>query len=293
MTTEPLLTSPQLTQNTELWKPGNYPFAKDRIAQRYQAGELIRIFGPCSLVSTPQILDMLALIAPYVDLVRAPGEKPRTRPFNSKGELEFEGIGMPAAAKIMAEVIQQYPQILFASEIMTGDTLPIIAQHLGLAWVGSRTQEKRTNREIGAVAAEAQLPVMVKNPMTADLAMYLGMLENVWIGAKGTVPLIACLRGISSAGTEKASQSRNESNVSWVKILKASFPGMPIIIDPSHMPLKSQLKPTVVADTVREAIDAGADGYMVELHTPSHPSITDPGTPTAETLEEFEKRGLL
>lgn len=293
MTTEPLLTSPQITQNTELWKAGNYPFAKDRIAKRYQAGELIRMFGPCSLVSTAQILDMLALIAPYVDLVRAPGEKPRTRPFDANGKIAFEGIGMPAAATIMAAVVQRHPQVLFASEIMTGDTLPIIAEHLGLAWVGSRTQEKRTNREIGAAAAEAQLPVMVKNPMTADLAMYLGMMENVWIGSTGTVPIMACLRGISSAGTDRAQHSRNDSNVGWVKVLKSSFPGMPIIIDPSHMPLKDQLKPDVVADTVLEAVEAGADGYLVELNTPAFPSITDPGTPADATLEAFEKRGLL
>ncbi len=283
----------QISQNTELWQPGHYPFVKDRLAQRLNADALIRMFGPCSLVSTPQVLDMLALIAPYVDYVRAPGKKPRTRPFNTKGEREFEGIGMHQAGKIMAEVIAEYPQVLFASEIMVGKDLKPVADYLGLVWVGSRTQEARTNREIGAAAAKAKLPVMVKNPMTADLSMYLGMMENIWIGANGVVPILACLRGISSAGTEKATHSRNDENTNWVKAIKKTFPNMPVIIDPSHMPLKSDLKPAFVADIVAKAVSEGANGYLVELNTPDYPSLTDPGTAAKETLEEFNNRGLL
>lgn len=293
MPPEAALTSKLMSDTMRYWEPGQFPLAKNTIAERYAAGKLIRIFGPCSLISVPQILDMLAIISKYVDLMRAPGDKPRTRPVKPTGELEFDGIGSAAAGRIYAEVVREFPQLLFASEIMVAEVLKLIHHQLGLVWVGSRSQEKRTNQEIGAAAAEYKLPVMIKNPMVPDLQMYLGMIENVILGSGGKVPVMACLRGISAVGTDMEGKARNIPNYEWIKLLKQEFPQMPIIIDPSHMPNKADLTPVVVAETVRIAVAEGADGYMVELNTPDYPSKTDPGTSAVKTLEEFEKRGLL
>jgi chorismate mutase len=291
--TMPTLESAVISANTQLWKPENYPFDQRRVMERLAASELLRIFGPCSLTSTEQLVDMLAIIADYVDLMRGNGKKPRTRPFSPLGKLLFEGIGMEAAAKIFAEVIQQYPQVLFAAEIMSGRDLKAIAQYLGLDWGGSRTQEQESLRSIGAGSAEAGLPLMIKNPLTNNPELMLGMMENAILGSNMTVPILLCLRGFDPTTNEEKKLWRNVPNLDLIPGIKKAFPDLPIIIDPSHMFLKQNLTPKSVAELVRQGKDLGANGYIIELHTPKHPSITDPGTDASETLEELDKRNLL
>lgn len=287
------LESAVITANTQLWKTDSYPFTNDRVASRLAAGELVRIFGPCSITSTEQVLAMMKVIAGQVDLVRAPGKKPRTRPVTPKGELLFEGIGMKQAAEIMREVIAKYPQTLFASEIMEAGDLDPVSTALGLAWIGSRTIQQATCREIGAKALEAQVPVMVKNPMVPELELMLGMMENTILGSKMAVPTLLCLRGFMTVTESEKNLWRYASNLYLIPKLLAEFPDLPIIIDPSHMLPKHRLRPTEVADLVEAGVQLGAKGYIVELHTPEHPSKTDPGTDAEQTLNLFAKRGLL
>lgn len=293
MPEEVSLVSKTISDTLRYWEPGQFPLAKNKIAERFEAGELIRMFGVCSMVSVEQIVAMVTLIEKYTDLMRAPGKKPRTRPVKPTGEREFDGIGVKQADRIYKEVVRQFPQLLFASEVMQAEVLKFIYDKLGLVWIGSRTQENKSCQKIGRAAAKHGLPVMVKNPMSPDLLMYLGMIENVIVGSQGQIPVMACLRGVSAAGTEHEGKARNVANYEWIPLLKKAFPKMPIIIDPSHMPNKADLTPEKVAESVRIAVEEGANGYLVELHTKNHPSKTDPGTEALTTMEAFDKRNLL
>jgi 3-deoxy-D-arabino-heptulosonate 7-phosphate (DAHP) synthase len=282
-----------ITDNSQLWKrPEAEVRQPNPIVARIQAGQLVRIMGPCSLMSVEQLEAILEVIEGNVDGVRAPGKKPRTRPVSPQGERLFEGIGLREAKRVYRRIVLRHPQLLFASEVMSGKDLKALQQWLALPWIGSRTQEQETCRDIGKAAAEAQLPVMVKNPLVADLELMMGMIENTIIGAESAIPVMLCLRGtIPTEGTD-TNVWRNKDNIDWIPALKRAFPNLPIILDPSHMLKKNALTPRNVVDLVKKGVDLGANGFIIELHTPKFPSITDPGTHAEETLDLLVRENL-
>lgn len=289
-----ILESALIDQNTRLWQQPNAGLSRPNgLVSRVQSEELLRIMGPCSLESVEQIETMLRVLGNQVDAVRAPGKKPRTRPVSPNGELLFEGIGLSQTAVILDELLATHPQLMFASETMSGTDLLTLHSRLGLAWIGSRTQQQETCRDIGESANTAQIPVMIKNPLSPDLELFLGMIENTILGSKNAIPLLLCLRGRAPVTTSERHEWRYVPNLEWLPILTEAFPQLPVLIDPSHMLLKPDLTPENVADLIEQAVDAGAKGYVVELNTPQHPSQTDPGTDAEKTLNVLTQRKLI
>lgn len=288
----PALESQLILENTHLWQKESISSRDNPVIQRIGSGELLRIMGPCALQSTEQVEDMLHIIGHDADVVRAPGKKPRTRPVSPKGERMFEGIGLDKAKAIYHEIMSRFPQTVFASEVMSGSDIITLGESIGLGWIGSRTQQQETCRDVGTAAQQLELPIMIKNPMSADLELFLGMIENTILGSENTVPLLICLRGTVPVNDEQRSEWRNVPNLHWLPILLEAFPQLPIIIDPSHMLKKNTLTPEKIGDIVSQAKDQGARGYIIEVNTPAHPSLTDPGVNAEEMMNVLAQKNL-
>lgn len=255
-----------------------------------QSLQPIKVMGPCALQSLAQVRAILGDIGQVADVIRAPDKKPRTRPVNPRGELLFHGIGHEAALPIYQEMRKK--GVLIASEVMGGNDVDVLSGVLGLPWVGSRNTDQENIREIGAAAAKAQTPLMVKNPLVNHIETYLGMLENAILGSGSQVPVIACIRGLHPTTSEESSLWRNTPNLDWIDHLVQAFPGIHVILDSSHMvhkndphPLETQTK------LIDEALGRGARGFMVEVNHPGHPSVTDPGVNAADLVNVILQKG--
>lgn len=216
------------------------------------------ISGPCGAESLEQMLTTAKGLSEIhrVSLFRAGIWKPRTRP-NS-----FEGMG-EEALKWLQEVKHQYG---FKTTVEVAN-----AQHTELAlkygvdvlWIGARTTVNPFSvQEIADVIKGVDIPVMVKNPIHADLQLWIGGIERVY--NSGTKKIAAIHRGFHYYG-----KTRFRNKPMWqVPIeLRTQFPDLPIICDPSHIAGNRELIPFIA----QKALDLGMNGLMIESHY--NPSI--------------------
>lgn len=260
---------------------------------------VIRIAGPCALQSEEQALAIAEAIKTTTDMMRAPHHKPRTRAFSPDGTRLYNGIGHGTGksnTEVALPIYEKLNQagIAVATEIMEPSDVAMLKNAIRLAWVGSRSSVGSLIEAIAQEALTAGLPVMVKNPMFDDFTAFVGMIEAAVAGSKGKVPVMACIRGMFPKNAGEKAQFRNMPNLDWVTRLRESFPDLPIIVDPSHMLLKSEPDPVgKITDILNEAMGRGASGHMVELNLPEFPSVTDPGIPAHAYLEMISKNSQL
>lgn len=295
------LESKLIYDNTQLWDRWESNPQARGIIDRLQSGKPVRFFGPCAIQTQGQVRSILEVTAAYSDGIRLPDKKPRTRPVRPDGTQQFLGIGHKEATSIYRTVAEDYPHLAIGAETMSQSDIRRLAATglLGFAWSGSRTQEQESLQELGRAAKKTNTLMMIKNPLTSDHEMYLGMMENWIIGAQNSVPFVACIRGESPSVEEKA-RWRNKPNIDLIDALVTAFPSLPVIIDPSHMVkdpkddevLKSKRLETVV-DLIRESLDHGAKGYMVEVHHPDYKSWTDPGENVYDLMNLLDKHNLI
>ena len=121
-------------------------------------------------------------------------------------------------------------------------------------------------QEIADALKGTNIPVMVKNPVNQDLALWIGALER--IAGAGINKIAAIHRGFSTGDTSKY------RNLPLWKIpieLKSKFPSLPLICDPSHIAGKRDL----IAYVCQKAMDADMDGLMVETHIDPSVALSD------------------
>jgi 3-deoxy-7-phosphoheptulonate synthase/chorismate mutase len=264
-------------------------------------GKPIRIMGPCALQSQEQIDAIMEILKGNIDYLRVCGDKPRTFPTDPKtGKLLFKGIGEEAAKVIYQQLLQQHPEIKLAAEVMNGKQLKELEGLLSIAWIGARTIERDTCAGIGEAAAQQedpQLQIMIKNNQAADLHQWRGRIENLLLGMQAmgeacAVPIMLCLRGFYPS-PEMQQQWRNEPNLKLIPELKKAFPNVAVIVDPSHMVTSACSTAENVYTLVEEGMQLGADGYMIEVTHPKHPSLTDPGVPVEEIVLKLDQGGYV
>lgn len=211
------------------------------------------IAGPCSAESEEQILQTAHAIKniPGVRLFRAGIWKPRTRP-NA-----FEGLGelaLPWLAKVKQET-----GLLTTTEVATAKHVEACLKHnIDVLWIGARTAANPFSvQEIADALKGVDIPVMVKNPINADLQLWIGALER--IAGAGVTKLAAIHRGFSVV--DKL-EFRNDPIWRIPMDLKLAYPDMPIICDPSHITGKRDLVPKVC----QKAMDLDMDGLIIETH---------------------------
>ena len=210
------------------------------------------IAGPCS-VETPEQLDLTvkALVDEGVKVIRGGVWKPRTRP-NS-----FEGVGNISLPWIK-EVKEKY-KVKFAIEVAS----PIHVDEalkfgIDIFWIGARsTVNPFTVQEIANSLKGVDIPVLVKNPVNADLALWIGALER--FHHTGIKKLGAIHRGFSNFNDKTY---RNSPMWQIPLGLKTHLPEIPLLNDPSHISGRRDL----ILQISQMALDLNFDGLMIESH---------------------------
>lgn len=210
------------------------------------------IAGPCS-VETPEQLDktVSALVKNGIDMIRGGVWKPRTRP-NS-----FEGVGSIALPWIK-EVKEKYG-VKFAIEVASPFHVEEALRFgIDMLWVGARsTVNPFTVQEIANSLKGVDVPVLVKNPVNPDLALWIGALER--INHAGITRLGAIHRGFSNFND---TVYRNSPTWQIPLELRTRYPQVPLINDPSHISGKRDLIPHIA----QMALDLNFDGLIIESH---------------------------
>jgi chorismate mutase len=106
------------------------------------------------------------------------------------------------------------------------------------------------------------IPVFVKNPINPDLQLWVGALER--LARAGITRLAAIHRGFSWF---ERTPYRNSPMWEFPIRLKAAFPGLELLCDPSHV-AGARAR---VAEVAQQALDLNFSGLMVETHRdPAH-----------------------
>ena len=220
------------------------------------------IAGPCSAESHEQVMETARQLAASgkTHLYRAGIWKPRTRP-NS-----FEGVGQEGL--VWLQDVKKETGLPVTTEVANAQHVEQALKHgIDVLWVGARTTVNPFSvQEIADALKGVDIPVMVKNPINPDLALWLGALER--LNQAGITQLAAIHRGVSSA---EPSPFRNQPSWEMAIKLKTIVPDLEIICDPSHIAGARELIPFIA----QKAIDLDMDGLMIETHISPDTALSD------------------
>ena len=220
------------------------------------------IAGPCSAESEEQMLAIAHQIKENdkVQVFRAGIWKPRTRPNT------FEGVGLVGLPWL--QKVKQETGLLVTTEVANASHVELALKHdIDILWIGARTTVSPfAVQEIADALRGVDIPVMVKNPINADLALWMGAIER--FNTVGLTKLAAIHRGFSSAEKTKY---RNLPIWSIPIELKRNLPDLPIICDPSHIAGTRDL----IAEVCQKAMDVNMEGLMVETHINPDKALSD------------------
>lgn len=238
-------------------------------------GSPLVIAGPCSAESLDQMLRTAHALKEIseVSVFRAGIWKPRTRPNN------FEGLG-EIALPWLAEVKKQ-TGLKVTTEVATAKHVELcLKAGVDILWIGARTTANPFSvQEIADALKGVDIPVMVKNPINADLQLWIGALER--FNLAGITKLMAIHRGFSVG--EKL-EFRNDPLWRIPMELKVKFPELPLLCDPSHITGKRDLIQTVC----QKAMDLDMNGLIIETHPDPEKAWSDASQQvTPEKLSEI------
>ena len=215
--------------------------------------EPLIISGPCGAESLDQLLKTAQQLKEInkVSLFRAGVWKPRTRP-NS-----FEGKG-EEALQWLTEVKKQFGFRITVEVANAQHTEMALKYGVDVLWIGARTTANPFSvQEIADALKGIDVPVMIKNPIHADLQLWIGAIERIY--NSGISKIAAIHRGFHYYGKTKY---RNKPFWQIPIELRTLFPDLPIICDSSHISGNKELIPSVS----QKALDLGMNGLMIETH---------------------------
>lgn len=212
------------------------------------------IAGPCSAESEKQMLETAKRIKETnaeVPIFRAGIWKPRTKPNG------FEGVGV-IGLNWLKKVKEEYG-FKTATEVANAHHVAAALEaDVDILWIGARsTVNPFTVQEIAEALKGTEKPVLVKNPVNPDLALWIGALERLLGQEVKNLGVIH--RGFS---TYQKTKYRNIPNWQIALDFKNQFPNIPMIVDPSHICGNR----TGLAAIAQEALNVGYDGAMIETH---------------------------
>ncbi|OUN78053.1 3-deoxy-7-phosphoheptulonate synthase [Alistipes sp. An54] len=210
------------------------------------------IAGPCSAETEEQVIETARMLAREgLHIYRAGLWKPRTKPGG------FEGVGekgIPWMQRVKRET-----GMYTATEVATRQHVETALKGgIDLLWIGARTAANPfAMQEIADALRGVDIPVLVKNPVSPDLELWIGAIER--IHNAGIRRLGAIHRGFTSIDK---SIYRNHPMWAIPIELHRRLPELPIFCDPSHIGGKREL----IAPLSQQAMDIGFDGLIVEAH---------------------------
>ena len=223
------------------------------------------IAGPCSAETEEQVIRTATeLAANGVKIFRAGIWKPRTKPGG------FEGVG--AEGLQWLKKVKELTGMYTSTEVATKQHVEeALAAGIDILWIGARTSANPfAMQEIADAlqAANADVPVLIKNPVNPDLELWIGAVQRIYNA--GIRRIGAIHRGFSAYGKHLYSNLPQ-----WhIPIeLRRRLPNLPIICDPSHIGGKREL----VSSISQQAIDMGFDGLIIESHCDPECAWSDKG----------------
>jgi chorismate mutase len=220
------------------------------------------IAGPCSAESEEQVMRTAREVAaiPQVKVFRAGLWKPRTRPG------DFEGIG-EKGMRWMQQVRREMGLKITVEVAEPRHVELALKYDVDLLWVGARTVVNPFSVQAIAEALKGtDCAVMVKNPVSPDLKLWLGAIERIY--AAGIRKMIAIHRGFHYY---ERSPFRNAPMWEIPFELKRLLPDLPVIVDPSHISGHAEM----IQSISQKAMDFEMDGLMIETHYDPHVAKTD------------------
>jgi chorismate mutase len=212
----------------------------------------IVIAGPCSAETEEQVLKTAHLLKNTdTNVFRAGIWKPRTRPGGFEGVGE---VGLPWLQKVRQET-----GLKITTEVGNASHVELALKYdVDILWIGARTTVNPfAVQEIADALKGVNKPVLVKNPVNPDLALWLGGVER--LQSVGISQLGVIHRGFSAYNT---GHYRNLPKWHIAIELKKEFPDLPLILDPSHICGRRD----TILDVSQTALDLNFDGFMIETH---------------------------
>jgi chorismate mutase len=220
------------------------------------------IAGPCSAESEPQVVETARRLAATgrVDVLRAGVWKPRTRPG------QFEGAGTDGLRWLTHA--REETGLAVATEVGNASHVEACLTHgVDVLWIGARTTVSPfAVQEIADALQGVDVPVLVKNPVSPDVGLWVGALER--LNRAGVKRLGAVFRGFTSVD---AGPFHNVPLWDLAIEMKTRVPGLPVLCDPSHICGSRELIPLVS----QKALDLDLDGLMIESHINPDAALSD------------------
>ena len=234
------------------------------------------IAGPCGAETEDQVLSTAREIAKFnkVSIFRAGVWKPRTRPDS------FEGAGTIALQWLKR--VKQETGILTTVEVANAKHVEeALKNGIDILWIGARTTVNPFYvQEIADVLKGVNIPVMIKNPVSPDINLWIGAIER--FNKAGITKLVAIHRGFYSF---KKTKYRNDPGWEIPIELKSIFPELPVICDPSHISGNKEL----ITEVAQKALDLDMAGLMIETHVNPENALSD----SEQQLTPFQLNELI
>lgn len=233
------------------------------------------IAGPCSAESREQVLDAARQLATMgkVDILRAGVWKPRTSPHS------FEGVGDDALEWLREA--RELTGLPVATEVATAQHVTkALEAGIDVLWIGARTTNNPFSvQEIAEALRDTDTPVLVKNPTSADVELWVGAVERLQRCGVRNIGLIH--RGF--AGYNAVGDYRNAPLWGLALEMKSRYPHLPMICDPSHICGNR----TGLLSVAQQAADLDYSGLIVECHPEPDSALSD--AEQQITPSEFEE----
>ena len=219
------------------------------------------IAGPCSAETEEQVLETARKLAEGgIHVFRAGIWKPRTHPGC------FEGIGTPGLAWLQR--VKEETGMKVATEVGSAKHVAeCLKAGVDLLWIGARTTANPfLVQELADALQGTDVPVLVKNPVSPDIGLWIGALER--LNRAGVTRLGVIHRGFTTA--EKLLY-RNAPGWQIAIELRTRYPELPFFADPSHMGGSRKY----IAEISQKAMDLGLEGLMIESHCNPDCALSD------------------
>lgn len=214
------------------------------------------ISGPCSAETKEQTLETCRQVAAtgMVDVLRAGIWKPRTKPGM------FEGVGVKGLAWL--ERAKEETGLPIGVEVATAKHVENALEFgVDMMWIGARTTVSpfAVQEVADALKGNKDVTVMIKNPMNPDIALWAGAVERFAKSGIDMERIGLIHRGFSHIGQNKY---RNPPMWHLVFEMRAKFPDMAMICDPSHIGGAREY----LQELSQTAADLRYDGLIIESH---------------------------
>ena len=219
------------------------------------------VAGPCSAESEEQVMETAkGLKEMGINVFRAGIWKPRTHPGC------FEGVGA-VGLKWLQRVQKEYG-LKVATEVAGEKHVAECLKHgVDMVWLGARTTANPfLVQEIADALKGTDIPVLVKNPVNADLDLWIGALER--LSRAGIKKLGVIHRGFSTFDKIK---DRNDPQWQVAIELRSRYPELPFFVDPSHMGGSRDY----IQEISQRSLDLGFEGLMIESHCNPAVALSD------------------